>query len=191
MIAVGLSLTLTIGIGGLQIYNSHKQLENAIKEINRLEQNVKTQNSSIKKLQIEKIKVQDEYNKSIKDNNSLKLQNQNLQNEVQDLKDNYINVTASAYIAKCKEGCSGRTLTGLDVTNTVYYDGRRVVATDPNVIPMFSKLELHFENGAIMKAIAVDTGGAIKGNKLDLLVGSEGQALNFGRQKVTVHLIRE
>jgi hypothetical protein len=39
-------------------------------------------------------------------------------------------------------------------------------------------------------AIAADTGRAIKGNKIDLCYATRQQALQFGRRKVRVHILR-
>jgi len=36
---------------------------------------------------------------------------------------------------------------------------------------------------------AADTGGAIKGNKIDILMYSQSAALNFGRKTVTVKVL--
>lgn len=101
-----------------------------------------------------------------------------------------VNMEASAYVAMCKEGCTGKTRLGIDVRNTNTYKGKRVVAVDPRVIPLHSLLSIETK-GEVIHAIAADTGGAIKGNKLDVLVSSESTARNFGRQKVKVTVTRE
>ncbi|WP_290786561.1 MULTISPECIES: 3D domain-containing protein [unclassified Exiguobacterium] len=79
---------------------------------------------------------------------------------------------------------NGRALTasGYDVTNTITYEGRRIVAVDPSVVPLGTKV--HVEGFG--DAIALDTGGAIRGKIMDLLVGSKQEALEWGRRKVTV-----
>lgn len=97
---------------------------------------------------------------------------------------------ASAYIAMCTEGCTGKTRLGIDVTNTTTYQGRNVIAVDPNVIPLHSLIQVETKNGTI-QGIAADTGGAINGNKIDVLVSSTSKALSFGRQNVKVTVIRE
>ena len=38
-------------------------------------------------------------------------------------------------------------------------------------------------------AIAGDTGGAIKGNRIDLFMPTRSEALRFGRQKVKVRIV--
>ena len=98
-----------------------------------------------------------------------------------------ITVNASYYTANC-EGCIGITKTGVNVKNTIYYKGMRIVAVDPNVIPLYSILEVSTPNGTF-KAIALDTGGAIKGNKLDILVSDKQTAINLGRHTATVKII--
>ncbi|HBQ75932.1 MAG TPA: hypothetical protein DD663_03530, partial [Exiguobacterium sp.] len=78
---------------------------------------------------------------------------------------------------------NGRALTasGYDVTNTITYNGMRIVAASSQY-PIGTRM--HIEG--IGEAIVLDRGGAIQGNKLDLLVGSQQEALNWGRQNVTV-----
>jgi len=56
------------------------------------------------------------------------------------------------------------------------------IAADPNVLPEGS--EVYIEG--IGHRIVQDTGGAIKGNKLDLFFNSHQDALNFGRQHLEV-----
>ncbi|MDI9639339.1 3D domain-containing protein [Kamptonema cortianum] len=66
--------------------------------------------------------------------------------------------------------------------------GRRadfgVVAVDPRVIPLGTLL---FVEGYGF-AIAADTGGAIKGNKIDVCLKSRRAAMQWGRRKVKVHI---
>ena len=63
---------------------------------------------------------------------------------------------ATAYDSSCY-GCSGRTATGLQT-------GYGVVAVDPSVIPLGSRLYI----AGYGQAIAGDTGGSVKGNRIDL-----------------------
>lgn len=69
--------------------------------------------------------------------------------------------------------------------------GRRaafgVVAVDPRVIPLNT---LVFVEGYGL-ALACDTGGAIKGNKIDVCIENRRSALNWGRRTVRVHVFRE
>ena len=83
---------------------------------------------------------------------------------------------ATAYTASCN-GCSGITAMGIDVRNTTTYNGYGIIAVDTSVIPLGTIVSI---NGR--KYIAGDTGGAIKGNKIDVLVGSVNEATQFGRK---------
>lgn len=60
-----------------------------------------------------------------------------------------------------------------------------VVAVDPRVIPLGTKLYIE----GYGNAVAGDTGGAIKGNRIDLFYNSRSAALNFGRRQVKVTIL--
>ena len=100
-----------------------------------------------------------------------------------------ITVEATAYTAFCDTGCIGVTATGIDVSNTIYHDGSRIIATDPNVIPLGSDVILTLQDGSKIEATANDTGGAIKGNRIDLLVATVDDAMQFGRQEVSIEIV--
>lgn len=93
------------------------------------------------------------------------------------------------YGADCN-GCSGFTAEGIDVRNTTKYMGYRVLAVDRKVVPLGSIVEIN-DNGKIYEAIAIDTGGAIKGKKLDLLVSSEKESDRFGVKQIKLKVVRE
>lgn len=86
---------------------------------------------------------------------------------------------ASAYTIAEGSG-TGRTATGRKATYGV-------VAVDPKVIPLNT---LVFVEGYGF-AIAADTGGAIKGKKIDLCMTSRQKAIQFGRRDVVVHVFNE
>ncbi|WP_326848304.1 3D domain-containing protein [Bacillus velezensis] len=44
-------------------------------------------------------------------------------------------------------------------------------------------------DGTTFEAVSLDTGGAIKGSKIDVLVANEADAVQFGRQSVQVRVI--
>lgn len=75
------------------------------------------------------------------------------------------------------------TRNGTDVSNTIYSsEGYRIVAVDTNVIPLNTILRVHVPGWEPFDAIAADTGGAIVGNIIDILVASPSEAAVFGRQ---------
>jgi 3D (Asp-Asp-Asp) domain-containing protein len=98
---------------------------------------------------------------------------------------------ATAYIALCDTGCTGITKTGIDVRNTTTHEGKRIIAVDPSVIPLDTTIDILLADGTTFEATAQDTGSAIRGNRLDLLVSTEDTAWQFGRQTVEVRIIEE
>ncbi|MGB9866621.1 MAG: G5 domain-containing protein [Bacillota bacterium] len=79
-------------------------------------------------------------------------------------------------------------------SNGIYTDGYTatgikatygVVAVDPKVIPLKSRL--YVEGYGF--AIAADTGGAIKGNRIDVCFDTVSEALKWGRRKVKVYIL--
>ena len=62
---------------------------------------------------------------------------------------------------------------------------RGVVAVDPSVIKLGARV--HVEGYG--EAVAGDTGGAIRGNRIDLCFDTYEEAMNFGRRNVTVHIL--
>ncbi|GEL05538.1 3D (Asp-Asp-Asp) domain-containing protein [Rummeliibacillus stabekisii] len=89
-------------------------------------------------------------------------------------------VTATAYTDHC-EGCSGITAIGINLRKNPY---KKVIAVDKRVIPLNSVV---YVNGYGL-AIAGDTGGAIKGKKIDVFMRSKKQALNWGRKTVKISI---
>lgn len=99
-----------------------------------------------------------------------------------------IKVSATAYVADC-EGCSGITKTGVDVRNTTHYEGKRVIAVDPSVIPLGTDVEVTLPNGDTFVATAQDIGGWIDGYEIDVLVADRETAIEFGRQQAEVRIL--
>lgn len=97
-------------------------------------------------------------------------------------------IVLTAYTAYCDTGCTGQTATGLDVSNTIIHEGKRIVAVDPDVIPLGSTVSFTLADGTVINAVAADTGGAIVGNRMDLLVGTKDRAWDIGRQSVEVEI---
>lgn len=91
-------------------------------------------------------------------------------------------VSATAYTAFCA-GCSGVTATGQDLRSN---PNQKVIAVDPTVIPLGSKVWVE----GYGEAIAGDTGGAIKGNKIDVFIPSQDAAMAFGRKNITIKILK-
>ncbi|MFF1366348.1 cell wall-binding protein EntB [Bacillus thuringiensis] len=97
-----------------------------------------------------------------------------------------LTVVATAYTADPSENGTygGHVLTamGHDLTAN---PNMRIIAVDPKVIPLGSKVWVE----GYGEAIAGDTGSAIKGNRIDVLMGSKSKAMNWGRQTVKVKIL--
>jgi 3D (Asp-Asp-Asp) domain-containing protein len=72
-------------------------------------------------------------------------------------------------------------------TATGTWPSRGTIAVDPEVIPLGSKLYVE----GYGEGIAEDTGGAIKGEILDLYMESESECWDWGRRQVEVRIIEE
>lgn len=82
--------------------------------------------------------------------------------------DSGFGITASGAVAKRNSG------------------GYSSVAVDPRVIPLGTKLYIE----GYGYAIAEDTGGAIKGNKIDLFYNSSAEVNNWGARWVNVYVVK-
>ena len=69
------------------------------------------------------------------------------------------------------------------------------VAVDKRVIPLGTKLYIEFENSTSKSLngyyMAHDTGGAVRGNKIDICVGSHSEAYKYGVGKCKVYIVKE
>ena len=65
------------------------------------------------------------------------------------------------------------------------------VAVDPRVIPLGTRMYIESADGSFVYGycVAEDTGGAIKGNKVDLFFNTYGECMQFGRRNVKVYIL--
>src|SRR5690625_2432747 len=143
---------------------SEKQNENKTEKKNENKTEKKTENKTEKKTEKKTVENKSE-EKSEKTSNS----------------GQSMTMEATAYTAQC-DGCTGITATGIDLNAN---SNKKVVAVDPSVIPLGSRV--HVEGYG--EAIAGDTGGAIKGDRIDVHLPTKDAALGFGRQSVNVTVL--
>ncbi|UNC90682.1 3D domain-containing protein [Candidatus Contubernalis alkaliaceticus] len=101
-----------------------------------------------------------------------------------------LTVTALAYCncAQCtgSEGGSARTSIGIPaVPGSGTRANPHIIAVDSGVIPLRSKVYID----GFGVAVAADTGSAIRGNKIDILMDSHGKALAFGRKRLKIYIL--
>jgi 3D (Asp-Asp-Asp) domain-containing protein len=66
-----------------------------------------------------------------------------------------------------------------------------MAATDPSVIPLGSVVRVSRLDGRLIGLfVAMDTGGAIRGNRIDLYMNSCSEALDWGYQQVIADVIQ-
>ena len=107
----------------------------------------------------------------------------------------YIDCTATAYCL-CKK-CTGKTPGssgyGRTASGHVIVPGNneKIIAVDRKQIPLGTNVYVEGLNGAPSYgfALAADTGGAIKGNKIDLYYDSHAECLKWGRRQVRVYIL--
>lgn len=90
-------------------------------------------------------------------------------------------VTATAYTAYCN-GCSGTTAYGIDLRAN---PNQKVIAVDPRIIPLGTRVWVE----GYGEAIAGDTGGAIKGNKIDVFIPTHESAMAWGVKTVKIRIL--
>ncbi|MFN2515032.1 MAG: 3D domain-containing protein [Pyrinomonadaceae bacterium] len=75
----------------------------------------------------------------------------------------------------------GRTASGRMVS-------KGLIAADPKVLPLGSRVKLE-SAGYSGEYLVADTGGAIKGRRIDIWIPSTREALHFGRRKVKLTVL--
>ena len=102
-----------------------------------------------------------------------------------------ITVRSTAYCLcqKCTGKTPGSAGYGHTASGFVIIPGQdmKVIAVDPSVIPLGSQVYVE----GYGYAIAADTGGAIKGNRIDVYKDTHALALQWGSRTVNVYLLKD
>lgn len=85
--------------------------------------------------------------------------------------------TATAYAIEGRTASGARTRPG-------------VVAADPDVLPLGSRIEVSNAGRYSGEYVVEDTGPAVRGRTIDIYVPSEREARRFGRRTVQVEVLR-
>lgn len=87
---------------------------------------------------------------------------------------------------------NGRTRMGTSMANQNIQtkDGYRIIAVDPNVIPLGTIMRITTNQGETFLGQADDTGGAIKGRIIDIAVKSHAEAIQLGRGAAKVEIVQ-
>ncbi len=87
---------------------------------------------------------------------------------------------AAAYVATAYS-LRGRTASGRMVT-------RGLIAADPRILPLGTRVRLDHP-GYTGEYLVADTGGAIRGRRIDIWTPSTGEAMRFGRRTVKLTVL--
>lgn len=191
------------------IYFYRRMIKNNISLIQSLEDEKETYEMIFRKSEETREKIKNLNEELTNEKNKLEsylTEKQNLLNQVKGEKANFESI-----LAGIKERINqiqppqGATLVGeWDMTATAYYSGggglsgnsitaiglrvkKGIVAVDPKVIPLGTKLYIP----GYGEALAADTGGWIKGDRIDLAFDSLEECYRFGRRKVKVYLVQK
>lgn len=105
-----------------------------------------------------------------------------------------LDVVATAYTADYdpKKGAPDDPWLGMTASGKRAVAGL-TIATDPRVIPMHSKVYVEGVDAHGKKYsgtyVAMDTGGAVKGNRIDIFMSTYNEAIRFGRRKMRVYVL--
>lgn len=88
-----------------------------------------------------------------------------------------LSFTATAY------SIEGRTASGARAR-------KGVVAADPAVLPLGSRIRVHESRGYDGEYVVRDTGPAVKGHEIDIYMANDAEAKRFGRRRVKVEIVQ-
>lgn len=160
-----------------ELHSSYEELKSTNSNLKNQVEEYKKTNSTLSET-LRKLKL--EMNKSASARNTSSNMNISV-SRGKSVKGTTFNVVATAYTAYCK-GCSGITATGINLREN---SNLKVIAVDPSIIPLGTKVYVE----GYGYAIAGDTGGAIKGYKVDLFMSSKSDAYDWGRRTVPITIL--
>jgi uncharacterized protein YabE (DUF348 family) len=104
-----------------------------------------------------------------------------------------LDLKATAYTASLHDTGKSPGEPGFGITKSGIRAREGVIAVDPRIIPLGTKVYVEVPGAApdYGFAIAADIGSAIKGKLIDLYFGSTEQAIHWGRKSVRIYILNE
>lgn len=104
-----------------------------------------------------------------------------------------MDLKATAYTASLHDTGKSPGQPGFGITRTGIRAREGVIAVDPRIIPLGTKVYVEVPGSTpdYGFAIAADIGGAIKGKLIDLYFDTTDQALQWGRRSVRIYILNE
>ncbi|MEJ2077227.1 MAG: 3D domain-containing protein [Acidobacteriota bacterium] len=75
------------------------------------------------------------------------------------------------------------------ITHSGLLARRGMVAADPQILPIGSVIQVEAGNYSGIYTV-MDTGGVVKGRLIDIYMPDHEEAIQFGRQKIRIHVLR-
>ena len=180
-------LCLNLLSAGAEIWHREETLETGQQQVQANAETIETISGQLDSLQLQM--------------DELKSTHETTQKKVEDIRREVsrgysrgMDVVVTAYDlseASCDKGPShpayGLTATGKSLAGHTL-ESARAIAVDPNVIPLGSKVRIKFKDADMQQYngiyTASDTGGAIRGNRIDLFAGEGAHdlAMRIGRR---------
>lgn len=187
-------LIVTVIIGAIVLASPEKEIKNVdtvkLQSINvaKVSKSLNAKDKlTVHKIQKEAVKINKAKSDSKKNKKTVVISKKNKKAKV--VKKQVVTTKASNYkyigtfrctaYCGCGACCSG---SGRTASGTVPTAGR-TIATDPSVIPLGSKVRI---DGHVYTA--EDTGGAVRGNVIDVFFGSHSEALQWGVRYLEVYM---
>lgn len=106
---------------------------------------------------------------------------------------NVLDMRATAYTASYKDTGKGPGDPGFGITASGMAVRKGIIAVDPRVIPLGTKVyvEVAGDTPDYGFAVAADTGGAIKGDLIDLYYDEQGYVDRWGVKRVKVYILND
>jgi 3D (Asp-Asp-Asp) domain-containing protein len=96
--------------------------------------------------------------------------------------------TKAAGKARRRFEATAYSIEGITARGTRVREG--VVAADPKILPLGSRIRLRDASHYDGEYLVQDTGPAIRGREIDIYLASDAEAKRFGRRSVTVQVVR-
>ena len=205
-IAKGLIAITMVGsmiVGGGSYYHSHKAMAEAASISEEAQTKIDVYNNAVQNYEGTIAHFKEVNERLLEENTSLKNEVEELRREVNGgySTEGGFEVEVTAYTlseSSCNKGVGhpgyGLTANGTNLAGHTL-ESARAIAVDPNVIPLGSKVQVVFKDAAMKQYngiyTACDTGGAIKGNIIDLFAGegADDLAMQIGRRRATVKIL--
>lgn len=193
MVAIVLSLAVAVGY---LVYVNHSTISSLKSELSEKDQIIDGKDNLIQQqnaiIDQNKAKI-DESQKQVEDLQqkvSLKIEEQQAQKERESQfqdgwKATFYSLGIESTGKRPGQTGYGLTASGRAVQNDI------TIAVDPRQIPLGSWVEIQFPDGHVEQRRADDTGGAIKGHKIDVYIASasRNQLYDLGVQQIKVRLL--